>query len=217
MKEIVKLFNNNPVRCFIVEGKPYFSASDVCNCLGLDNITRAVKSLKKDGVTTSKVIDTIGRNQEIIIINEPNLYRLIFKSKKEEADKFQEWIFEEVIPSIRKTGKYSIPDSIGKISVQDRNSVTSEWLKHGITKPHEYIQLTLQEYKSLDIKDKKKKDFTRGELLLLSALESMEALKLFNDENINGYYECKESLIETGNIIKKVTDNNLKDRQGVII
>ena len=75
------------------------------------------------------------KKTKIIIINESGLYELLFKSRKKEAIAFRDWIFEEVLPSIRKTGKYSIPDKLSKKSKEDRNLLTSSWKDHGITKP----------------------------------------------------------------------------------
>lgn len=212
MKEIIKYFKKEKVRCFIVDEQPYFSITDVCGVLGLSNPSHNIKSMKKDYLRTAYVIDSLKRNQEIYIVSEYGLYELIFKSRRKEAKLFKEWVFEEVLPSIRKTGQYSIPDEIKKISTENRTLLTTEWQKHGITKPHEYINLTLQEYKCLGVPDKRKKDLTRGEMLLLSALESMEMLKLFNDEenNIKGYYDCKDSLITTTKQIKEITRNKIK-------
>jgi prophage antirepressor-like protein len=209
MKSITKIFSGKKVRCFIQDNEPYFSVYDVCDVLGMKNSRQQTSTLKKDGVRIADAIDNLGRQQKLTIINEANLYRLIFRSKKEESKIFQDWIFEEVIPSIRKTGQYSIPDEVKKISTENRTLLTTEWQKHGITKPHEYINLTLQEYKCLGVPNKRKKDLTRGEMLLLSALESMEMLKLFNDaeNNIKGYYDCKDSLITTTKQIKEITGN----------
>ena len=70
MKQLTKIFNKSEIRCFVKNNEPYFSATDVCRLLGLKNTSRAISSLSKDDVTTSNVIDSIGRNQEIYIINE---------------------------------------------------------------------------------------------------------------------------------------------------
>jgi prophage antirepressor-like protein len=215
MNEIIKIYNSNKIRIIKKSENIFFNAQDICISLGLSNTSRAISTLKKDDITTSNIIDSLGRTQEVYYISESALYKLVFKSKKKEALDFQEWVYEEVLPSIRKTGKYSIPDEVKKISTKNRTALTSEWKEHGIEKPHEYVQLTLQEYKALSFDDeKRKKDFNKGELLLLSALESMETLKLFNNENIEGYKDCKESLHNTAKEIKEIT--KLKDIKGEI-
>ena len=90
-------------------GEIYFVAADVCKILGIKQATKALKRLKENekGVTT---IHTLGGLQEMLIVNEPGLYRLIFSSRKPEAEKFQDWVYHEVLPSIRKFGYYSLED-----------------------------------------------------------------------------------------------------------
>ena len=73
--------------------------------LGLSHITELKKRLQEKGCSSIAVL-TNGGNQQMIFIDEPNLYRCIFQSRKEEAEKFQNWVFEEVLPSIRKSGGY---------------------------------------------------------------------------------------------------------------
>ena len=87
-------------------GNPGCVAKDVCDVLGLDNVRRALDRLDGDEFTTSKVIDSIGREQETYVVNESGLYSLIFNSRKPEAKAFQKWVTSEVLPTIRKTGSY---------------------------------------------------------------------------------------------------------------
>ena len=207
---MIKRFKDDNIRYDFINGEVIFNAQDVCKSLCLKNTTEALRGLEKDDIISNEVVDKIGRNIKAYYVTEYGLYDLILKSRKKEARQFKKWITHEVLPSIRKTGKYSIPDEVKKISTKNRNTLTSEWKNHGINKPHQYIQLTLQEYKALRI-DKKKKEMNKGELLLLSALESMESLKLFNDAEIDGYYECRDSMIETSSEIKNILPNKLKE------
>lgn len=102
-------FHSNSVRIQNINGKEYFCAKDICDILGYQNSTKAIQdNCKKDGITTSEVIDSLGRNQKATFITEANLLRLIVKSKLSEAEKFEAWIFEEILPTIRKTGKFEI-------------------------------------------------------------------------------------------------------------
>lgn len=73
--------------------------------LGLTHITELRKRLQEKGCSSIAVL-TNGGNQQMIFIDEPNLYRCIFQSRKVEAELFQNWVFEDVLPSIRKTGGY---------------------------------------------------------------------------------------------------------------
>ncbi|MGN5653506.1 phage antirepressor KilAC domain-containing protein [Bacillus sp. Brlt_9] len=88
------------------DGKEYFPATYVANLLGYANATEAIKRhCKTEGVAFHEVPTTSGvQNKKFI--NEPNLYRLIVKSKLTQAEQFEKWVFEEVLPSIRKHGAY---------------------------------------------------------------------------------------------------------------
>ena len=87
-------------------GNPWWVAKDVCEVLGIDNVTWALKKLDEDEFTTSKVIDSIGREQETYVVNESGLYSLIMTSRNPEAKAFRKWVTSEVLPTIRKTGSY---------------------------------------------------------------------------------------------------------------
>jgi len=101
-------FNSKKVRTVIINDKPFFCLRDICNILGIENTTDVLQRLNKDGVDSIEVIDTMGRKQKANFINESNLYRTILVSRKEDAIKFQDWIVEEVLPSIRKTGQFNL-------------------------------------------------------------------------------------------------------------
>lgn len=88
-------------------GEFWFCGSDVCNILSYNNAPDALKKHCKEKGIAKRYTPTKGGNQEMIYINEPNLYRLIIKSRKPEAEQFEAWVFEEVLPQIRKTGGYS--------------------------------------------------------------------------------------------------------------
>ena len=113
MNELQKVFNFSGVdiRTVVVNDEPWFVANDVCNILDLENSRKALTRIsdKNKGVSIS---DTLGGKQEVAIVNEPGLYKLIFTSRKAEAEQFQDWIYEEVLPSIRKTGKYNITQKL---------------------------------------------------------------------------------------------------------
>jgi len=107
--EVVKFnFEGKEVRTEVINEKPYFCALDVCKILEYKNGRDTIeKNCKKDGVATGYIIDRLGREQEATFIDEPNLYRLIMKSKMPKALDFQDWVCEKVIPEIRKTGQYN--------------------------------------------------------------------------------------------------------------
>lgn len=102
-------FKSNSVRV-ITDNKqePWFCANDVCDILGYSNPRDAISKHCKVGGVAKRDTPTKSAVQEMTFINEPNLYRLIIKSRKPEAEPFEAWVFEEVLPQIRKTGKYEI-------------------------------------------------------------------------------------------------------------
>lgn len=93
-----------------IDGEPWFVASDVCNLLGIINVSDALSTLDDDEKLTS-VIPRAGQNRRVNLISESGLYSLVFKSRKPFAKKFCKWITKVVIPSIRKTGHYGIDRS----------------------------------------------------------------------------------------------------------
>ncbi|MBF8149823.1 hypothetical protein ITJ86_07920 [Winogradskyella sp. F6397] len=96
----------NEIRTVEIEGEIWFVAANVTNILGYSNGRDAVDSYcRKKGVVKHE-IPTQNGNQIVTLIKESNVYRLIFESKLESAEKFQDWLFDEVIPSIRKKGFY---------------------------------------------------------------------------------------------------------------
>lgn len=110
-------FNDNAVRAIDRDGTPWFSAADVCAALGVKNYRDSVAHLDEDerGVVST---DTPARNQhgliagqfeKMLVVNESGLYALVLRSRKPEARKFIKWVTSEVLPAIRKTGKYERP------------------------------------------------------------------------------------------------------------
>lgn len=96
-----------------IEGKEWFPAIQVAEILGYSNPRDAVeRHTKKRGVVKHDVIDKLGRKQNKKFIDEGNLYRLITRSKLPQADEFEEWVFEDVLPSIRKHGIYATDNVI---------------------------------------------------------------------------------------------------------
>ena len=86
-------------------GETWFCLADICRPLGL--MTKDVRErLKEDRVVTIPHTDRLGRPKNMVFVDEGNLYRAIFQSRKPEAERFTDWVTEEVLPSIRKTGRY---------------------------------------------------------------------------------------------------------------
>lgn len=107
-------FEAKQVRAYCDEaGEPWFCAADVCKALGYANSRKAIAdNCRGKGVTSSYTLTSKGR-QALTFINEGNLYRLIIKSRKEEAQRFESWVCDEVLPAVRKHGRYE--DSAGQM------------------------------------------------------------------------------------------------------
>ena len=98
-------FEEYEVRIAGTADKPEWVASDVCTVLGISKYRDAISRLD-DYQRGSVVVDTLGGKQRMATVTESGLYALIFTSRKDEAKRFQRWVFEEVLPRIRKTGSY---------------------------------------------------------------------------------------------------------------
>lgn len=102
-------YNTNVIRTQVTdEGEPLFCANDVCSALGYVNPRKAVADHVDEGDVTKRYTPTTSGNQLITYVNESGLYALIFGSKLESAKEFKRWVTSEVLPSIRKTGSYSV-------------------------------------------------------------------------------------------------------------
>jgi prophage antirepressor-like protein len=101
------IFENHKVRVLILDGELWFIAADVCKVLGILNYSDAYKRLREYEI---KTIDSIEGVDVPIqnVVSESGLYRLVLTSRKPQAEPFQDWICQEVIPSVRKTGTYSV-------------------------------------------------------------------------------------------------------------
>ncbi|SKA72270.1 Prophage antirepressor [Thiothrix eikelboomii] len=99
-------FNGNAIRIITIDNEPWFAVADVCDVLGYANSRKALADHCRTSGVTKRDISSGGQMRAITFINEGNLYRLIIKSRKPEAEKFESWVCDEVLPSIRKTGSY---------------------------------------------------------------------------------------------------------------
>ena len=101
-------FNGFELRTIVDEkGEVFFVASDVAKSLDYRNASDMTRNLDEDEVRTHKMRTNAG-DREMLLITEPGLYMAIMKSRKPEAKSFQKWVTSEVLPSIRKTGSYTL-------------------------------------------------------------------------------------------------------------
>lgn len=126
--EAVLVFNygenqNAPIRVQVINGETWFVAKDVCDNLGINKYRDAFSRLDDDE-RVSVLVDTLGGPQKVVAVNESGLYSLVFQSRKPGAKKFRKWVTMEVLPSIRKTGSYSVKSIRKRLPMpKDRDEV----------------------------------------------------------------------------------------------
>lgn len=112
-------YESSEIRTVQVNGEPWFVLADVCKVLEISNSRNISSRLDPDekGVT---LVDTLGGTQQMTIINESGLYTVILRSDKPQAKPFRKWVTSVVLPSIRKTGSYSVqqPNAFENLSPQ---------------------------------------------------------------------------------------------------
>ena len=118
-------FNEKNIRVLGTYVEPWFVAKDICDILELPNITNAIKIIPEKWRGSEK-LNTFGGEQNMIIINESGLYKLIMRSNKPVAQKFQEVVCEEILPSLRKKGEYQIKSILDKNKELEADKVKLE-------------------------------------------------------------------------------------------
>ena len=125
-------FKGQQIRTVEEDGEIYFVARDVCDVLGYEHITNTLDKLDEDELTV-KNLQSGGQMREMKLVTESGLYTLIVHSNKENAKPFRRWITHEVLPTIRKTGSYTVDfEEFGKVPFQTEaleGSVTGQNIK----------------------------------------------------------------------------------------
>ena len=160
----LKVFQNEEfgeVRSLVINNEPWLVGKDVAKALGYENPSKAIRDHveeedKKVGVqnVTPYISDNLGRKQYPTFINESGVYSLIFGSKLPTAKKFKHWVTSEVLPTLRKTGKYEIPkDPMSALKLmfeaQTQTNEKVEKQEQRITKLEENSYLTPGQYNYL--------------------------------------------------------------------
>ncbi|OCG39764.1 BRO-N domain-containing protein [Gilliamella sp. Bif1-4] len=138
-------FNQSQVRIQIVNNEPLFCLKDIAEILNISNAKSSRFNLSEAGVH-KMYLRSSGQQRELTFINEPNLYCVIFRSNKKEAIDFQNWVFDEVLPTIRKTGSYSLTINTEqqqaiKKAVNERSYRTGEHYQAIYTKFYENFKI----------------------------------------------------------------------------
>lgn len=104
-------FNDKKVRTITIDDEPYFVGKDVANILGYKNGSRDVNNHVDDEDKLRYRISTSGQMRDQIVINESGVYSMIFGSELKSAKQFKRWVTSEVLPTLRKTGSYQVPNN----------------------------------------------------------------------------------------------------------
>lgn len=118
----IEIFNSpefGSIRVIEENGKYLFCGADVAKSLGYKDTVNALKThCREDGVAFYHLTDNLGRKQKAKFISEGNLYRLIVHSKLPSAERFEKWVFDEVLPTIRKHGSYLTKEKLCTICLR---------------------------------------------------------------------------------------------------
>lgn len=135
-------FGAHAVRIIVRDGEPWFVASDVAEALGYRDAANAGRILADHQKADTQIVSTSSKGAEqarrVTIINESGLYRLVLRSRKPEAEKFSDWVTGEVLPSIRKTGRY---EKLGREKTV--NEIVADWVEK-IEQPNGYPAFLFQ-------------------------------------------------------------------------
>lgn len=124
--------SNQQVRVVTINDEPYFVAKDVCDILSLSDVSMSVSRLDDDEKLTQALLVS-GQKRQMWCVNESGLYHLIFQSRKPEAKAFRKWVTAEVLPTLRRTGRYEV------VSKYERWSQRYE-------RPKEFLDLRSEPY-----------------------------------------------------------------------
>lgn len=128
----VKIFNNEEfgeVRTVIIDGEVWFVSNDIANALGYKDPYSAARKNVDDDDKTVCPIGSGAEMRKMVIVNESGLYALIFGSQLPDAKKFKRWVTSEVLPSIRKTGLYSVTEKQDSYMIEDPRKRAERWIE----------------------------------------------------------------------------------------
>lgn len=201
----LQIFSNSEfgeIRTITKDDEPMFCLAAVCKALEISNVGNVKQRLSEKGIHTADTL-TKGGMQKMIFISEANLYKTIFQSRKESAERFTDWVTGEVLPSIRKTGSYQ-----KKLSPQEMMR----------------IQLGMLD----DVSDRVSKlentmNIDYGQQKVLNDLVSARVIKILGGKNSNAYKEISRKVFaeinhdykDYFNVNSRANTPRLKNEQAV--
>lgn len=218
--EETKIFKSEEfgeVRTAVIDGEPMFCLADVCKALEISNVGNVRQRLSEKGIHTADT-PTNGGMQKMTFINEANLYKTIFQSRKKSAERFTDWVTSDVLPSIRKHGIYATDNVIENILNNPDFGIEL------LTKLKEERAARVEAEKKNAILTHVNKTYTMTEIAkelnLKSAVELNKLLAdkkiqykvngtwvLYSDYSNLGYEDIKQEVLDNGRVIyhRKIT------------
>lgn len=190
-------FNNDEVRTVLINNEPYFVGKDVADILGYSNARDALaKHVDDEDRDTVAFRDGTSGNPNLSVINESGVYSLILGSKLPEAKKFKRWVTSEVLPAIRKTGRYQVPSDPMEalrlmFEAQTQSNEKIAVIDHRITDLEENAPLNPGEYNLVSKKVTQRiHEIKRERCMDLNKKQNSELYRALNKEiaMISGVY-----------------------------
>lgn len=229
MTNEIKIFENEEfgsVRTMEINGEPYFVGKDVAEILGYSKARNAIANhVDDDDKKVAPIQGDLGGIQEMTVINESGLYSLILSSKLPNAKRFKRWVTSEILPSIRKTGSYSIQSKTDSYTIEDPIERAKRWIEEQEEKKALEVKIEAQkplvEYAehiqasddSIDMKSMAKIASKRGIKIGRNKLFSfLRCHKILDSDNIpyanymnRGWFEVVENTYMLANGEEKIT------------
>ena len=151
MSNEITVFENTEfgsVRTLVINGEPYFVGKDIALILGYVKPRNAIAThVDEEDKKDAPIQGDLGGTQEMTVINESGLYSLILSSKLPKAKKFKRWVTSEVLPSIRKTGSYSVQQKVDSYMIEDSIARAKRWIEE--EEERRTLKLTVEHQKPM--------------------------------------------------------------------
>lgn len=194
------------VRTIVVNGIPYFVGKDVASVLGYADPNKAIAMhVDEEDKLNDKTALSLGQRGGWLI-NESGVFSLILSSKLPTAKAFKHWVTSEVLPQIRKTGKYKGKSPVEIKCIEKRNLFTAVLKEHGIEKHVEYATITVDMKKPFGLENVKKKEMPDRDKLKIAASETLAMAMLYNEQ---GFDEVDPVCIEASEVVNQTLKKKL--------
>ncbi len=209
-------FEAQEIKTIEIDNQIWFIARNICDILDIHDSGQAIERIDEDEKLTRKLYVS-GQERNVYLINESGLYTLILRSNKPEAKKFKKWITKEVLPSIRKTGSYSIQNTLPTMNADFLLEIATKMKT--LEEKTEKQEILIEKHISID----KSKNYTEiAKLLQISPLKFINSLRKDGYIRSNrepyqryidlGYFTIKKTIKEEGNAIKHFESYRITDK-----